>query len=128
MTTQRPSIAVPTTPRTPSRRLIGVAVGAVLAVVAGAAIWQTERHSNSSTTDSTSQSATVVEQPAAARTANTTVTTVDARGGMGELYAQQQADRFADEAARMRALGGADTPYRTSVHSTCGTVEGGWAC
>jgi hypothetical protein len=29
---------------------------------------------------------------------------------MAELYAQQRADRFADEAARLRDLGGADAP------------------
>ncbi len=126
MTTQRPSIAVPTTHPVPRRRLVGVTVGAVLAVVAGTAFWQTERHS--STTNTTHQSATLVAQPAVAGTADAPATTVNARGGMGELYALQQADRFADEAARISALGGGDAPYGTSGSSTCGTVEGGRAC
>ena len=45
-----------------------------------------------------------------------------------ERVSHPQADRFADEAARMSTLGGGDTPYRTSDHATCGTVAGAQAC
>ena len=45
-----------------------------------------------------------------------------------EPASQQQADRFADEGARMRALGGSDTPYHTSTLSSCGTLAGDRSC
>jgi len=54
--------------------------------------------------------------------------TAQPRGGMGELFGEQQADRFAEEAARIGALGGWDTPYRASPVSTCATGDDGRAC
>ena len=117
-----------------------IAFGIVLGVAAviGVSRWQSDEGS----------SATSVTAPAVSTSAGEAVTTrgglgelfseqqaargaaatVDTRGGLAELYGQQQGDRVAEEAARIAALGGADAPYAPSTVSRCEQFDGGFAC
>ena len=130
MTTQTTTIR---TSSSGMRALIG-ATAASLAVLGGALLWQARPASETASPAATVSTMNEGVAPMGGlaeqyrdeqRAQEARVTT---EGGMAELYAQQRADRFADEAARLRDLGGADVPYRASAPSTCGTLEGGLAC
>ncbi len=132
MTTQTTTIQ----PSTKSIRAFIGAAAASLAVLGGTLLWQA-RPASETAAPATSATISIVNEGSAplgglaeqyrdeqlAEAARVTTT-----GGMAELYAQQQTDRFADEAARISALGGWDAPYRASTQSTCGTLEGSRAC
>ena len=117
----------------------GVILGA--AAVIGISRWQSDEGSSAvgesapAVSTSAGEAATsrgglgelFTEQQAARSAAETA--TADTRGGLAELYGQQQADRVAEEAARLSALGGADAPYRTNPPApTCGDSEGEFSC
>ena len=101
MTMQTPSIAIPRAPRTPGRRtIIGLAVGAALAVAAGVGLWTTNRGGD----------ATTVSQPTAPVERSVTMNHTDAGPTYYVVASQAQADTVQtgiNEANAIRAQLGA---------------------